>query len=142
MLSKLVAMACGTLALVACAPMTVDKLRAEPAGKIEFDVGQGYKSAFQTVLARTKACYLNTRTTAQLIVSDSRNYDKKTGNVTVTLVFDATGEEAYLTIDVLGLSETSSKITAYYARSASQPEALKVQSWLVDGSSECAERAV
>jgi len=142
MLSKLFAVVCGVVGLTACAPMTVEHLRAHPAGKLEFDVGSGYKQAFQTVLARTKACYLGPRTTAQLAVSDSRDYDKKTGNVTVTLLFDATGEEAYMTIDVLGVSDDASKITAYYDRSASEPEARMVKAWLVDGSTECAKRAV
>ncbi len=145
MLAKWV-VAGGAIVLTACAPLlsplTVEELRSKAAGKVEFTVEKNYKQAFQTVLARTKACYLGAPTTAQLAVSDSRNYDLKTGNVTIKLLYDATGEEVYLTVDVIGVGEGASKVTAYYERAASKAEANVVQTWLVDGSVECAKRAV
>ena len=106
--------AVGLMLVAGCAPSSSQGLKNKHCGKDVFEVHENYQPAYRRILQKTRANYQTGMITAQMMVQGDIYTDTESGNVTVAL-HGGLGVDTYVTMDIAALSDTSTKVTAYYA---------------------------
>lgn len=124
------------IAFVGCAPATVQGLRESHADRYEFIADENYQSVYRKVLYQARKCYQTGLITAQMVVQGDLFHDLKSGNVSVAL-HGGLGVDTYLTVDVYGLDEKTSRVVVYYALATWRSAARAVKEWVQEDSTQC-----
>ena len=125
------------LVVTGCAP-TSQALRENPKNSYEFLAEENYQSVYRKILPVARKCYQGGLITAQMVVQDELYHDIKSGSVSVAL-HGAFGVETYLTIDVLGLNNSRTKISVFTSRNWKAVGDAVIE-WVEDGSTKCSSQ--
>jgi len=119
------------LFLGACSgPITKENIRLSSAYSTTFSIEQPYQKLFAEILAKSRACYLNTPTKTQLTLVGSRNNADKTANITLEYVYAMAEHDVILMIDFLSEQDNSTKITVFASNKSDKKKADIVRDWL------------
>lgn len=122
--------------LSGCAPATVQGLREQHAGHLTFEVGENYQSVYRKIITPAKNCWQTGLITAQMVVQGDLYTDIRQGNVTVAL-HGGFGVDTYLTVDVVALSDSKTRITVYYVFENQNKQAKTIERWVKQNSTDC-----
>jgi hypothetical protein len=122
--------------LSACAPATIQGLKAQHAGKLAFEIDQNYQSVYRSIVTQARTCYQAGMITAQMIVQGDLYTDIRSGNVTVAL-HGGLGIDTYLTIDITAIGDNKTSVQTYYATDTWHNGAGAVERWVKNKSTEC-----
>lgn len=125
------------LIVSACAPVSEISLRQETKKQRSFSVEQSYQNVFQSILDKSRACFLATPSNVQFTVVGTRVNSSKTGEIVVAEVHALNGREVLMLIDVLAISDNETQIKTYHVSRNAEPYVSNIRNWLDDENSSC-----
>ena len=127
------------LAIVACAPATIEGLRNNHANRYTFQVNENYQPVYRKILSAARKCYQTGLITAQMVVQGDLYHDIRKGNVTVAL-HGGLGVDTHMAIDISSLDHEKTEIVVFNAISTWNSAAQAVREWVEENSIACRPR--
>ncbi|MDH5217529.1 MAG: hypothetical protein OEX19_07530 [Gammaproteobacteria bacterium] len=126
------------LVCIACAPVSEMSLRQQKSEKQRsFNVEQSYQEVFQSILDKSRACFLATPSDVQFTVVGTRVNRSKTGEIVIAEVYGLNGREVLMLIDVLAINDNETQIKTYHVSRNAEPYVSNIRNWLDDENSGC-----
>ena len=123
---------------IACAPVSELSLRQQKSEKQRsFNVELSYQKVFQSILDKSRACFLDTPGDVQFTVVGNRVNRNKTGEIVVAEVYGLEGREVLMLIDVLSINDNETQIKTYHVSRNAEPYVSNIRNWLNDKNSGC-----
>lgn len=124
------------LILSACAPATLQGLRASPEGDIKIRIDEAYQPVYRKILSNARRCYQGGLITAQMVVQGDLYTDTQSAEITVAL-HGAAGINTYLGVDINALDEKTTTVHIFYALPTWKASAIAIEKWVKNNSSDC-----
>ena len=126
------------LIAIACAPVTEMSLRQQKSEKQRsFNVERPYKAVFQTILDKSRVCFLDKASDVQFTVVGNSVNKTKTAEIVVAEVYGLNGREVLMLIDVLAINDNETQIKTYHVSRNAESYVSNIRSWLDDENSSC-----
>ena len=118
--------------LAACAPVTKETLRQDPAYISVFSVNQPYQEVFDRLLKKSRSCYLDKPTSAQLTLVGNRNNGDRTANITLESVYAMAEHDVLLMLDIQYEQDDQTKVRVYASNKRDKRKVDIIEEWVSD----------
>jgi hypothetical protein len=125
------------LLISACAPVTESTLRTDNEKQRSFNIDQPYQTTFQSILDKSRACFLDVPGDAQFTVVGTRVNRSRTGEIVVAEVYGKTSRQVMLLVDVIAINDNETQINTYHDSRYAEPYVANMRNWLIDPASTC-----
>lgn len=121
----------------ACAPVTETTLRQSEDKQRSFNIDQRYQTVFQTILDKSRACFLEIPGPSQFTVVGNRVNRDKVAEVVVAEVFGPKSREVLMLIDVIYLNDQETQVRSYHSSRRADLYVANIRAWLDKENSSC-----
>ena len=133
---KTIALSFLVLLLSACAATTPGEARKMgPDRQYRFEVAVDYQTAYRRIIEAARSCYQGQVITSTMMVNGDLYPDSRSGTVTVGMYGIASS--VYQVIDVRGVDNGHTEITATFPLGLVEKQGVKVKGWTEETGTGC-----